>query len=82
MSECYFNKEDFRRNMTRQVIKGYISDAVWQTMRDMDFEQVSNQAFEKFFKTVEKIVRSEKLDNAEKIEKLLRLIKKYEMELY
>ena len=82
MSECYFNKEDFRRNMTRQVIKGYISDAVWQTMQDMDFEHISNQAFEKFFKTVEKIVRSEKLDNAEKIEKLLRLIKKYEMELY
>lgn len=82
MSERYFNKEDFRRNMTRQVIKGYISDAVWETMQDMDFEQVSNQAFEKFFKTVEKIVRSEKLDNAEKIEKLLRLIKKYEMELY
>ena len=70
MSERYFNKEDFRRNMTRQVIKGYISVAVWETMQDMDFEQVSNQAFEKFFKTVEKIVRSEKLDNAEKIEKL------------
>ena len=28
MSERYFNKEDFRRNMTMQVIKGYISDAV------------------------------------------------------
>ena len=82
MSEIYFNKEEFRKNMTMQVIKGYISDAVWETMCDMDFEQVSNQAFEKFFKTVEKIVRSEKLDNAEKIEKLLRLIKKYEMELY
>ena len=82
MSAIYFDKEDFRRNITNRMLKTYISDAVWQTMVDMDFEQVANQAYERFFKTVEKIVRSEKLDNNEKVEKLLRLIKKYDIELY
>ena len=82
MSEIYFYKEDFRRNITNRMLKTYISDAVWQTMVNMDFEQVANQAYERFFKTVEKIVRSEKLDNNEKVEKLLRLIKKYDIELY
>lgn len=82
MSEIYFDKEDFRRNITNRMLKTYISDAVWQTMVDMDFEQVANQAYERFFKTVEKIVCSEKLDNNEKVEKLLRLIKKYDIKLY
>ncbi|MBQ2968252.1 MAG: hypothetical protein IJE10_09065 [Clostridia bacterium] len=82
MSEMYFNKEDFRKSITNRMIKTYISDAVWRTMQNMDFEQIYNEAYNMFFEKVEKIVRSEKLDDTEKVEKLLRLIQKYEIKLY
>ncbi len=82
MSEKYFDKQDFGRNVRMQIIKTYIGDMVWQTMRDMDFEEIQKDAYDNFFKKVEKIVRSEKLDNDEKVEKLLRLIQRYEITLY
>lgn len=82
MSEMYFDKEDFRKSITNRMIKTYISDAVWRTMQNMDFEHIYNEAYNMFFEKVEKIVRSEKLDDTEKVEKLLRLIQKYEIKLY
>lgn len=82
MSEIYYNEEEFRVKATTQLLKGYISEVVWETMQDMNFEQVTNQAFEKFFNSLKRIVCSEKLDNAQKVEKILRLIDKYKLELY
>ena len=81
MSGIQYDKVEFRQNMATRVIRGYIQDEVAKTVINMDIEQVVNTAYEQFFEKVEKIVRSEKLDNAEKVEKLLRLVKKYEFEL-
>ncbi len=82
MSEIFYNEEDFRRDITNRMIRTYIADAVWKYMQNKDFDRIRNEAYESFFKTVEKIVQSEELDNDKKVEKLLRLIDKYEIKLY
>ncbi|MBQ2968174.1 MAG: hypothetical protein IJE10_08670 [Clostridia bacterium] len=82
MSEIFYNEEDFRIDITNRMIRTYITDAVWKYMQNKDFDRIRNEAYENFFKTVEKIVQSEELDNDKKVEKLLRLIDKYEIKLY
>ena len=81
MSGVRYDTVRLHDDMAARVLKRYIGDEVAKAVRNLDIEQVVNTAYEQFFEKVQKIVRSEKLDDAEKIEKLLRLIKKYEFEL-
>ncbi|MBQ2968264.1 MAG: hypothetical protein IJE10_09125 [Clostridia bacterium] len=81
MSGQFTDREDFFKDVRMRMIKYYIEDYVQNTMMRMDFEEVLNNSFDKFFKTLEKIIHSEKLDDSTKVEKILKLIQKYQLTL-